>query len=96
MLVTIKKHPLHRCGAEAARGADNPEVTGSKPVAGILQFVCFTEVHSQSLVTINQLLFAGVAQRQRAGLIILRSHDRNVSPELFNSGALQNHSVNRL
>jgi hypothetical protein len=27
---------IHRHGAEAARGAHNPEVTGSKPVAGIL------------------------------------------------------------
>ena len=26
---------LHRGGAEAARGAHNPEVTGSKPVPGI-------------------------------------------------------------
>jgi len=25
---------FYRCGAEAARGAHNPEVTGSKPVAG--------------------------------------------------------------
>ena len=33
---TATTHTIHRHGAEAARGADNPEVTGSKPVAGIL------------------------------------------------------------
>ena len=45
----------HRCGAEAARGAHNSEVTRSKRVSGLLQFVCFREVHSQSmLATINK------------------------------------------
>ena len=38
---------FHRHGAEAARGAHNSEVTRSKRVAGILQFVYFREVHSQ-------------------------------------------------
>ena len=32
------------------------------------------------LVTINKHLVTGVAQRQRAGLITLRSYDRNVLP----------------
>jgi len=35
------------------------------------------------LVTLNKHPFTGVAQRQRAGLIILRSHDRDVSPVLL-------------
>ena len=43
---------LHRHGAEAARRftlwAHNSEVTGSKPVAGILQFGCFTEAARHS------------------------------------------------
>ncbi len=34
---------LHRHGAEAARRTHNPEVTGSNPVPGILQFGCFIE-----------------------------------------------------
>ena len=29
------KLALHRCGAEEARGAHNPEVIGSNPIAGI-------------------------------------------------------------
>ena len=41
-------HTLHRHGAEAARGAHNSEVTGSKPVAGILQFVGFKETDGHS------------------------------------------------
>ena len=39
---------IHRHGAEAARGAHNSEVTGSKPVAGILQFVGFKETDGHS------------------------------------------------
>ena len=43
MQATTTSHPkdvvshtkLHRGGAEGARGAHNPEVTGSKPVPGI-------------------------------------------------------------
>jgi hypothetical protein len=38
-----KQAPCYRCGAEAARRADNPEVTGSKPVAGILSLRPFKE-----------------------------------------------------
>ena len=38
---------IHRHGAEVARGAHNSEDTRSKRVAGIIQFVCFREVHSQ-------------------------------------------------
>ena len=55
---------LHRHGAEAARGAHNSEVTGSKPVAGIIQFVSFREVDTLSHQQPNQ--FTGVAQRKRA------------------------------
>ena len=32
---------FYRSGAEAARGAHNPEDTGSKPVSGIFHFGCF-------------------------------------------------------
>ena len=32
-----------RHGAAEARGAHNPEDTGSKPVAGLLFFLCFKE-----------------------------------------------------
>jgi len=42
-----KQAPFHRRGAEVARTAHNREVTRSKRVAGILQFVCFKEVHRQ-------------------------------------------------
>ena len=42
-----KQAPFHRCGAEEARAAHNREVTRSKRVAGIIQFVCFTEAHRQ-------------------------------------------------
>ena len=39
---------LYRDGAGEARGADNPEVTGSKPVPGILHFARFTETRGQA------------------------------------------------
>ena len=35
MLATLNKQTLHRCGAEAARRAHNPEVIRSKRIAGI-------------------------------------------------------------
>ena len=35
LLQTLNTGSLYRDGAAAARGADNPEVTGSKPVPGI-------------------------------------------------------------
>ena len=56
---------LHRHGAEAARGAHNSEVTGSKPVAGIFQFACFTEARRQAGRKTERTL-AGVAQRKSA------------------------------
>jgi len=61
----------HRHGAEAARGAHNPEVTGSKPVAGI---------HHTSHWCIKALehLITDMAQRQRARLITARTQDRNL------------------
>ena len=72
ILVLKNKHLVNRCGAEAARKAHNLEVTGSKPVAGILQFVCFKEAHRQCTSDEKQAPFTGVAQRQRARLITLR------------------------
>ena len=60
---------LHRYGAEAARRAHNPEVTGSKPVAGIFQFAALSEAaHAVTTATLT-----GMAQRERAGLITPRS-----------------------
>ena len=56
-----------RHGAEGARGSHNPEVTGSKPVAGIVKL----DVKRS---------YTGVAQRQSAGLIIQVSQDQNLSP----------------
>ena len=44
---------LYRHGAEAARRAHNPEVTGSKPVAGILHFGGFAEATSLLRQTLN-------------------------------------------
>ena len=38
----------YRRGAEAARRAHNPEVTGSTPVAGILSIRPFTEAGTSS------------------------------------------------
>ncbi len=67
---------FHRRGAEAARRAHNPEVTGSKPVAGIFQFAGLQESAPLS----SQHIYPGMAQRQRAGLITLRSLDRNGLP----------------
>jgi hypothetical protein len=49
---------LHRHGAEAARGAHNSEVTGSKPVAGIFQFAVFRTAKLSP-----QQHFTDVAQR---------------------------------
>jgi hypothetical protein len=43
-LLSDVKHctkPIHRCGAEVARGAHNSEVTRSKRVSGILPFARF-------------------------------------------------------
>ena len=70
--------PIHRCGAEEARGAHNSEVARSKRVSGIL--------HSQVYKNLprcqysNQPHFTGMAQRQRAGLITPRSLDQNQLP----------------
>ena len=56
MQATPTSHPkdvvshtkLHRGSAEAARGAHNPEVTGSTPVPGIYHFVGFKETDGHS------------------------------------------------
>ena len=45
--MSTHKH-IHRRGAEAARGAHNSEVTRSKRVAGIFQFVSFKEAGRHS------------------------------------------------
>ena len=44
----LQQTTLHRGGAAAARGTHNPEDVGSKPIPGILLFVCFTEALSQN------------------------------------------------
>ena len=75
-----KRSTLHRRGAAEARRAHNPEVIRSKRIAGILQFVRFTEAGRGPS---SPSTFTGVAQRQRAGLITPRSYDRNVSPVSF-------------
>ena len=41
--VKLMQTLIHRCGAEAARGAHNSEVTRSKRVSGILLFASFIE-----------------------------------------------------
>ena len=75
---------LYRGGAGAARGAHNSEVTRSKRVPGILQFTPFTETGRHSLSDAkHERCVTGVAQRQRAGLIILRTLDRDESPVSF-------------
>ena len=50
MLATINKHTttFTSVAQKAARGAHNSEVTGSKPVVGIVQFVCFKEADRHS------------------------------------------------
>ena len=50
---TLNTETHYRHGAEAARRAHNPEVTGSKPVAGILHFGGFTEATSLLRQTLN-------------------------------------------
>ena len=54
------KLAFHRCGAEEARGAHNPEVIGSNPIAGIST----SQFHRTAPLSLQ--LFAGVAQRQSA------------------------------
>ena len=44
---------LHRHGAEAARGAHNSEVTGSKPVAGIYYLSALKKPMVIARATIN-------------------------------------------
>ena len=82
--VKCSQNTLYRDGAGEARGAHNPEVTGSNPVPGILQFGCFTEAtrHSSRDVK-HEHPFTGMAQGQRAGLITLRSQDQNLLPVFY-------------
>ena len=63
---TLNTVTVYRCGAEAARRAHNPEVTGSKPVVGILHFAYFAEVGRQSLVTLNTASSPSEVYRQHA------------------------------
>jgi len=46
--VKCSQNTLYRDGAGEARGAHNPEVTGSNPVPGILQFASFAEAGRHS------------------------------------------------
>ena len=64
---------LHRGSAEAARGAHNPEVTGSTPVPGIYHLSDLKKPMVIARATINTSTFTGMAQRKRAGLIIPRT-----------------------
>jgi len=50
-------------------------------------------ITSQPKDVINTRTQAGVAQRKRAGLITLRSQDRNLSPVCYNLLGLQNRVV---
>ena len=54
---------FHRCGAEEARGAHNPEVTRSKRVAGIFHFSCFIEMRTYR--QIYKLFYRGGAEEAR-------------------------------
>ena len=53
---TLNTVTVYRCGAGAARRADNPEVTGSKPVVGILHFGGFAEATSLLRQTLNTVM----------------------------------------
>ena len=79
--VNTATKPIHRHGAEAARGAHNSEVTRSKRVAGILLFAGLQEPTTLSIQ--QQNIFTGMAQRQRAGLITPRTLDRNELPVFY-------------
>jgi hypothetical protein len=64
-----------------ARGAHNSEVTGSKPVAGILVHIEFIALYGQLQDNDDiEDKSTGMAQGQRAGLITPRSQDRNLLP----------------
>jgi len=65
-----------------ARAAHNREVTGSKPVAGIIQFASFKEADRHSSRDVKHEYTTGVAQRERAGLITPRSLVQTQSPVL--------------
>ncbi len=75
---------IHRRGAEAARGAHNSEVTGSKPVAGISNSCALEKyiVNASDYKQAHTNTFTGVAQGERAGLITPRSLVRTQSPVL--------------
>ena len=72
MQATTTSHPkdvvshtkLHRGGAEGARGAHNPEVTGSKPVPGIYHSRSLSELTPLSPHTATQPPLAHRKQRR--------------------------------
>ena len=66
---TMKTSPT-RCGAEEARVAHNHEVIRSKRIAGTSLYRVHRSVRTLKTKT-------SLAQRQSAGLIILRSADQN-------------------
>ena len=79
MLSDHKHSMFYRCGASAARGTHNSEVTGSTPVAGIIHFASFivlphnppaTSWGDKNLVVQldvkRSYCYTGVAQRKRA------------------------------
>ena len=83
----------HRDGAEDARGAHNPEVTGSSPVSGIYHLSALQKPMVTARATLNtSTLFTGMAQRQRARLITLRTQDRSLLPVFSISAGLSEHA----
>ena len=88
---------LNRCGAEEARGAHNPEVIGSNPIAGIFtsQFyrnchAVYTATHTRRCSSVEERLNPDLRHlrpamvRQRVGypLITGRTLDRNQPPAI--------------
>ena len=60
--------------------AEEPEDVGSKLTAGFFQFASFTEAGRHSSSDVKHEPFTGVAQRERAGLIIPRTLVRTQPP----------------
>ena len=86
---------IHRDGAEEARGAHNPEVTGSIPVSGIYHLSALQKPMVTVRATLNTShTFTGMAQWQRARLITLRTQDRSLLPVFIISAGLSE-SANR-
>ncbi len=75
-MILVDRGGSNRGGAEEARGAHNPEVIGSNPISGTSRY----RVHRSVSTFPRPLNKTGMAQGQRAGLITLRSQDRNLLP----------------